>query len=265
MVACMDECLSKMMFVPARRSEMRRSRVTHHFQMLIFQLWMEATRASHRLPQLFPEQSAQHLARPAQLTYILNLNFPPHLALIMAPSADLVLPPPTNEPSTPNGANPKAARVEEVQDSATTGASATTAAADAAPTAQRFATGGIIYPPPDIRGIVDKTAAFVARTGTQFEARIRAEEKGNSKFAFLNESDPYHAYYRSKIEAVKSGEAAAPGTPGAGDGAKEGIVARMDGKEAADEERVKEEEGKPEEPPVFEFSADLPNITAVDL
>lgn len=59
---------------------------------------------------------------------------------------------------------------------------------------------GIIYPPPEIRNIVDKTASFVARNGFEFEARIKANEAGNAKFNFLNPTDPYHAYYQSKVK-----------------------------------------------------------------
>ncbi len=72
---------------------------------------------------------------------------------------------------------------------------------------------GIIYPPPEIRSefcflfyfycsnldIVDKTATFVARNGADFENRIRQNEAGNEKFNFLTPTNPYHAYYQSKV------------------------------------------------------------------
>ena len=41
---------------------------------------------------------------------------------------------------------------------------------------------GLILPPPDIRAIVDKTAAFVATNGVEFEERIIKNEKNNNKF-----------------------------------------------------------------------------------
>ncbi|GLJ36513.1 hypothetical protein SUGI_0733490 [Cryptomeria japonica] len=63
---------------------------------------------------------------------------------------------------------------------------------------------GIIHPPPDIRNIVDKTAQFVARNGPEFEKRILANEKNNSKFNFLNPSDPYHAYYQHRVSEFRS-------------------------------------------------------------
>ena len=45
---------------------------------------------------------------------------------------------------------------------------------------------GIIYPPPEVRNIVDKTASFVARNGPEFEQRIKQNEVNNPKFNFLN-------------------------------------------------------------------------------
>lgn len=69
---------------------------------------------------------------------------------------------------------------------------------------------GIIYPPPEVRNIVDKTASFVARNGPEFEARIRQNEINNPKFNFLNPNDPYHAYYRHKVSEFKEGKAQEP-------------------------------------------------------
>ena len=71
---------------------------------------------------------------------------------------------------------------------------------------------GIIQPPPDIRAIVDKTAQFVARNGPDFEKRILGSEKNNQKFNFLLPTDPYNAYYQSKIAAFKE-EAAGGDAP----------------------------------------------------
>ncbi|KRX91335.1 Splicing factor 3A subunit 1, partial [Trichinella pseudospiralis] len=44
---------------------------------------------------------------------------------------------------------------------------------------------GVIYPPPEIRNIVDKTASFVARNGFEFESRIRQHEINNPFDRFL--------------------------------------------------------------------------------
>ncbi|RLN45004.1 hypothetical protein BBO99_00006658 [Phytophthora kernoviae] len=57
---------------------------------------------------------------------------------------------------------------------------------------------GIIYPPPDIRAVVDKTAQFVANNGRAFESRI-VGERMSAKFSFLRDSDLYHAYYEHKV------------------------------------------------------------------
>lgn len=72
---------------------------------------------------------------------------------------------------------------------------------------------GIIYPPPEVRSIVDKTASFVARNGPEFEEKIRQNEITNTKFNFLNHNDPYHAYYQHKVKEISEGkvpETAAP-------------------------------------------------------
>jgi splicing factor 3A subunit 1 len=65
---------------------------------------------------------------------------------------------------------------------------------------------GIIYPPPEVRSIVDKTAAFVARNGPEFEEKIRQNEINNVKFNFLSNNDPYHAYYQHKVREIAEGK-----------------------------------------------------------
>jgi len=72
---------------------------------------------------------------------------------------------------------------------------------------------GIIYPPPELRNIVDKTASFVARNGPDFETRIKDNERGNRKFNFLKEGDPYHAYYLHKVKDFIEGKAQEPAAP----------------------------------------------------
>jgi splicing factor 3A subunit 1 len=51
---------------------------------------------------------------------------------------------------------------------------------------------GLIFPPPDIKAVVDKTAAFVAKHGKTLEEKI-------AKFNFMKPLDPYHAYSEHKI------------------------------------------------------------------
>ncbi|KAF0987967.1 hypothetical protein HZS_6849 [Henneguya salminicola] len=55
---------------------------------------------------------------------------------------------------------------------------------------------GIIYPPPEVRSIIDKTAEFVHKNGIEFEEKIRQKETQNAKFNFLNRNDPYFKYYK---------------------------------------------------------------------
>jgi splicing factor 3A subunit 1 len=68
---------------------------------------------------------------------------------------------------------------------------------------------GIILPPPTRKGIIDKTAQFVARTGRQVEEEILNQPQGKTaaNFTFLLEDDPFHAYYLSKIIEFSSGQA----------------------------------------------------------
>ncbi|CAO1626470.1 unnamed protein product [Jaminaea pallidilutea] len=155
----------------------------------------------------------------------------------------------------PPAASGKGATVEDVDE--------TSVASSSKP---KFSTGGLIYPPPDLRSIVDKTAAFVARNGASFEAKIKGDERANTKFAFLNDGDAYNGYYRAKIEAVRDGTGPLAATS---DGqnqlppTKGEAEAMLDDK--GNDEPGEDSSSAPPEPRPFLFSADLPNITAVDL
>lgn len=63
---------------------------------------------------------------------------------------------------------------------------------------------GIIFPPPDIRGVIDKTAQFVAKCGPEFEQRV-LREQNHTKFSFLLPSNPYRPYYEHKVKEFKTG------------------------------------------------------------
>lgn len=67
-------------------------------------------------------------------------------------------------------------------------------------------TVGIIFPPADIRGIIDKTAEFVAKNGPEFEQRVLADRSNGSKFAFLIAGNPYRPYYDAKVAEFQTGE-----------------------------------------------------------
>jgi len=70
--------------------------------------------------------------------------------------------------------------------------------------AQSNAGVGLIYPPPDIRGVIDKTAQFVAKCGEGFEQRV-LKEQNHTKFAFLLPNNPYRPYYEHKVKEFKTG------------------------------------------------------------
>ncbi|XP_075685721.1 splicing factor 3A subunit 1 isoform X1 [Rhinoderma darwinii] len=122
---------------------------------------------------------------------------------------------------------------------------------------------GIIYPPPEVRNIVDKTASFVARNGPEFEARIRQNEINNPKFNFLNPNDPYHAYYRHKVNEFKEGKAQEPSAAIPKVMQQQQSVQQLPQKVHA---QVVQETIIPKEPPPeYEFVADPPSISAFDL
>ncbi|XP_077416679.1 splicing factor 3A subunit 1 [Vanacampus margaritifer] len=121
---------------------------------------------------------------------------------------------------------------------------------------------GIIYPPPEVRNIVDKTASFVARNGPEFEARIRQNEINNPKFNFLNPNDPYHAYYRHKVNEFKEGKAQEPSAAVP----KVMLQTMQQTQQLPQKVQVIQEAIIPKEPPPeFEFIADPPSIAAFDL
>lgn len=117
---------------------------------------------------------------------------------------------------------------------------------------------GIIYPPPEVRNIVDKTASFVARNGPEFESRIRQNEVNNPKFNFLNPADPYHAYYQHKVKEFKEGKGQEPTVA-------KPSPASMAIKPVSEPIKTIEPIVPKDPPPEFEFTADPPSISAFDL
>lgn len=133
------------------------------------------------------------------------------------------------------------------------------------PTAQPIV--GIIYPPPEVRNIVDKTASFVARNGPEFEARIRQNEIGNPKFNFLNFGDPYHAYYQFKVKDFREGRGQEPSAGGPPVPQLKTVLSSAQQKQQQELlKQVSEQPFIPKDPPAeFEFIADPPSISALDL
>lgn len=145
----------------------------------------------------------------------------------------------------------------------------------AAPEVKDKAVVGFIYPPPEVRNIVDKTANFVARNGPEFEARIRQNEQNNPKFNFLNPGDPYHAYYQHKVNECRSGKSGDKEVPQR-DLSISGLsrlpttvssvsVAQQQKQQELLRSAVLEATVPKEPPPDFEFIADPPSISAFDL
>ncbi|KAJ1801058.1 SF3a splicing factor complex subunit [Coemansia sp. RSA 2399] len=122
------------------------------------------------------------------------------------------------------------------------------------------AAADVIYPPQDIKAIVDKTAEHVAKSGEAFQQLIRDKYQGNARFSFIYPNDPYFAYYDMMIGKFRSGGSAnddedaasalnladslnAPGPEGAGQTAP----------------------GIPEQPESPKFINAMPAISAQDL
>lgn len=106
---------------------------------------------------------------------------------------------------------------------------------------------GVVLPPKDIRAIVEKTAGYVARNGPVFEDRIRDKEQSNSKFSFLSPNDAYAPFYQWRLSEVRAGR-----------------NADLSGKIGSAAAAPTKPKG-PEPPPEFQFSARMPNISALDL
>lgn len=58
----------------------------------------------------------------------------------------------------------------------------------------------LIFPPPDLRKVILKTAQFVIKNGKEFEEKIRIKWKGSFKFSFLNQNDPYYPFYIKSLD-----------------------------------------------------------------
>jgi splicing factor 3A subunit 1 len=85
---------------------------------------------------------------------------------------------------------------------------------------------------------------------TLLEEKIRENMKTDAKFAFLNDADPYHQYYRYMIEKVKEDL----------EDAAKGIAAPP-----KVEKKVEDNGLKAYEPKNWEFKVDMPGVTAMDL
>lgn len=102
--------------------------------------------------------------------------------------------------------------------------------------------------------VIDRTALFVARSANppQFEDKIRENQRQDPKFSFLNPADPYHAYYRHRMEKIEAGEEL-------DDTSQE--KEKVDGVEEMP--MILEDLGV--EPPQPQFAMDMPNVSPIDL
>lgn len=99
--------------------------------------------------------------------------------------------------------------------------------------------------------VIDRTALYVARSANPplFEERVREGQRSDPKFSFLNPADPYHAYYRHKMDKVAKGE----------------VEEEVLSKDKAEVTQSKEPIDIGVEPPPADFILDLPNISPIDL
>ena len=125
----------------------------------------------------------------------------------------------------------------------------------------------LIFPPPDIKAVADKTATFIAKYGEAFEQKVGAED--NQKFAFLKKDNPYRVYFDHMVAKLKAGDSteSKPEVPQA--------ILDMKAKEA--EKKKKKEQQKMltmgedfknkdiKKPPKDVFTCPSPFITAMDL
>lgn len=103
--------------------------------------------------------------------------------------------------------------------------------------------------------VIDRTASFVARSANppQFEDKIREGQRSDPKFSFLNPADPYHAYYRHKMDKVLQGDV------------EDDTAAEKVEKSGAEEEVEVKVVDIGVEPPSPVYIMDLPNINTIDL
>ncbi|CAG9858209.1 unnamed protein product [Phyllotreta striolata] len=63
----------------------------------------------------------------------------------------------------------------------------------------------VTVPAGEVRIVIDKLAAHVAKNGEQFEEILKS--KNDPRFEFLNESNEFHNYYKQKLSELKGGAA----------------------------------------------------------
>lgn len=59
-------------------------------------------------------------------------------------------------------------------------------------------------PPASLKETIEKTAKYVLKNGTAFEAKLINNDK-DGQFSFLHKADAFHPYYKQKLEAAATG------------------------------------------------------------
>lgn len=56
----------------------------------------------------------------------------------------------------------------------------------------------VLTPPDDVKTVIDKMAAYVARNGDEFEEIVRS--KNDPRFTFLEPDNMYHPFYKRLMQ-----------------------------------------------------------------
>lgn len=67
-----------------------------------------------------------------------------------------------------------------------------------------------ILPPSELQLVIDKTAVYVAKNGTDFEERLCLRKKNDERFQFLEATSEFHQYYVFKVNESRGGAPPAP-------------------------------------------------------
>ncbi|KAL5111155.1 hypothetical protein TcWFU_000392 [Taenia crassiceps] len=85
-----------------------------------------------------------------------------------------------------------------VAESARAAATAASAAVNAMRQSQLASKSRSMFPPSDLRGIIDKMAEYVARNGEEFQEVVKRQKQNDVRFAFLQTGHIHHDYYLAK-------------------------------------------------------------------
>ncbi len=124
----------------------------------------------------------------------------------------------------------------------------------------------MIVPPVEIRTIIEKLAPYVIRNGPSFEDKILEKERANPRFSFLYQNDPYHGYYRRRLDEYRE-----VGLDGMEELAAKGrALERSLAEESSSKASAKPAKQKPskraipKEPEPLAFLVHMPHISALD-